>query len=249
MVHAWNDDASSKTRSLSISTFEAIKKDILYAELRPGEQLRLRVLCDRYGCGASPIREALNQLASHGWVVRLDRRGFFVSPTSKEEFQDILMNRCFLEAEALRRSIASGDSAWEEEILLAHFRLGRVPRYGSAEDTEINHDWECAHKTFHMTLISACGSPMLIANCEKLYDLNIRYRFQSRRKSRRTRTVSTEHDTLKDLVLARRADDAVEALKRHYLKTGSFLFETPDAPDARESGPTSHAFPAMGRAE
>ncbi|MBM9593555.1 GntR family transcriptional regulator [Roseitranquillus sediminis] len=225
MVHARTDDAPGKATSLGISTFEAIKKDILYAELRPGEQLRLRVLCDRYGCGASPIREALSQLASHGWVVRLDRRGFFVALTSEAEFQDILMNRCFLETEALRRSIASGDSTWEEEVLLAHFRLGRVPRFGSAEDTDINRDWEHAHKTFHMALISACGSPILAANCEKLYDLNIRYRFQSRRKSRRTRTVSTEHDALKDLVLARRADDAVEALERHYLKTGSFLFE------------------------
>ena len=224
MVHALKDDAPGKASSLGISTFEAMKKDILYAELRPGEQLRLRVLCDRYGCGASPIREALNQLVSHGWVVRLDRRGFFVSPTSEEEFEDILTNRCFLEAEALRRSIACGDSAWEEGVLLAHFRMSRVPRHGQAEDTDINKNWECAHKAFHMNLISACGSPILMANCEKLYDLNIRYRFQSRRQSRRTRVVSNEHDILKDLVLARRSEDAVEALKRHYLKTGSFLF-------------------------
>src|SRR3546814_3294074 len=44
--------------------------------------------------------------------------------------------------------------------------------------------------------------------------LNIRYRFQSRRKSRQTWTVSVEHDALKDLVLARRSDDAVAALTR-----------------------------------
>src|SRR3546814_1739195 len=102
-------DTPTKAQSLGLSAFDAIKTDILYAELPPGEQLRLRVLCDRYGCGASPIREALNQLASDGWVVRIDRRGFFVSPTSEEEFQDILTNRCFLAAEALRRTIALGD--------------------------------------------------------------------------------------------------------------------------------------------
>src|SRR3546814_16142569 len=66
---------------------------------------------------------------------------------------------------------------------------------------------------------------ILLANCEKLYDLNIRYRFQSRRKSRQTRTVSVEHDALKDLVLARRSDDAVAALTSHFMKTGRFLFE------------------------
>src|SRR3546814_5343665 len=141
-------DTPTKAQSLGLSAFDAIKTDILYAELAPGEQLRLRVLCDRYGCGASPIREALNQLASDGWVVRIDRRGFFVSPTSEEEFQDILTNRCFLEAEALRRAIALGDSTWEERVLLAHHRMNRVPRHGQREDNEVNRDWEAAHKAF-----------------------------------------------------------------------------------------------------
>src|SRR3546814_10997498 len=88
----------------------------------------------RCGCGASPILEALKQLASDGWVVRIDRRGFFVSPTSEEEFQDILTNRCFLEAEALRRAIAPGDSTWEERVLLAPHRMHRVTRHGPREE-------------------------------------------------------------------------------------------------------------------
>src|SRR3546814_19152623 len=75
-ISDWSSDVCSS--DLGLSAFDAIKTDILYAELAPGEQLRLRVLCARYGCGASPIREALNQLASDGWVVRIDRRGFFV---------------------------------------------------------------------------------------------------------------------------------------------------------------------------
>jgi GntR family transcriptional regulator, carbon starvation induced regulator len=110
-------------------------------------------------------------------------------------------------------------------VLLAHHRMKRVPRHGQREDNKVNRDWEAAHKAFHMALISGCGSRILLATCEKLYDLNIRYRFQSRRKSRHTRTVSVEHDALKDLALARRSDDAVAALTSHFMKTGRFLFE------------------------
>src|SRR3546814_19481318 len=83
----------------------------------------------------------------------------------------------------------SGDSTWEERVLLAHHRMNRVPRHGQREDNEVNRDWEAAHKAFHMALISGCGSRILLANCEKLYDRNIRYRFQSRRKSRQTRKI------------------------------------------------------------
>src|SRR3546814_13239533 len=37
-------DTPTKAQSLGLSAFDAIKTDILYAELAPGEQLRLRVL-------------------------------------------------------------------------------------------------------------------------------------------------------------------------------------------------------------
>jgi DNA-binding GntR family transcriptional regulator len=223
----------NKQSSLGLSVCEAIKHDILYAELRPGTQLRLRFLTERYGCGASPIREALNQLASDGWVTRLDKRGFFVAQTSADEFEDILTNRCFLEGEALRRSIAQGDIDWEERVLLAHHRMNRVPRFETGQDDRIDPEWERAHKLFHMSLISGCGSPILLANCEKLYDLNIRYRFEARQSSRRSRTVSSEHDQIKELVLQRDAEAAVEALRRHYMRTGSFLFARADGEPER----------------
>src|SRR3546814_18811085 len=62
-------DTPTKAQSLGLSAFDALKTDILYAELAPGEQLPLRVLCDRYGCGASPIREALTPPPTPSWVV------------------------------------------------------------------------------------------------------------------------------------------------------------------------------------
>ena len=198
-----------------------------YAELRPGEQLRLRLLTERHGCGTSPIREALNSLVSAGLVERFDKRGFFVAGTSPEEFQDILTNRCFLEEEALRRSMAAGGADWEERVLVAHHRMTRVPRSQGSANATINREWEEAHKRFHISLISACDSPILIADCDKLYELNIRYRFQARTQSSQSRNVSVERDRLKDLVLAGQTESAVAALKDHYMKTGSFLIGQP----------------------
>src|SRR3546814_19098144 len=88
------------------------------------------------------------------------------------------------------------DTLFPYTTLFRSHRMNRVPRHGQREDNEVNRDWEAAHKAFHMALISGCGSRILLANCEKLYDLNIRYRFQSRRKSRQTRTLSVEHDEI-----------------------------------------------------
>jgi len=215
---------ADKSQSLGLSVYQEIRRDILLGRLAPLQKLGLKLLTERYKCGASPIREALNQLAVEGWVVRIDKRGFFVSGTSAEDFADILHNRCFLEGEALRRSIELGRASWEEQVLLTHFRMSNIDRQdGDPSSGEVS-PWESAHKEFHRALISACGSRILLENCERLYDLNIRYRVLARRKSHATRMVSVEHDEIKDLTLKRDCAGAVDALVRHYLATGDFLF-------------------------
>lgn len=215
---------SDKLQSLGISVYHEIRQDILMARLPPSQKLGLKFLSERYNCGASPIREALNQLTVEGWVVRIDKRGFFVADASPADFADILHNRCFMEGEALRRSIALGGATWEEEVLLTHFRMSNLDRREGDPSSADVAAWETAHRNFHRALISACGSRLMLENCARLYDLNIRYRVLARRKSHTSRKVSEEHDEIKTLALGRDANGAVEALVRHYLATGDFLF-------------------------
>jgi len=226
--------------SRGISVTEDIKTDILFARLPPGEKLSVKMLSERYDCGASPLREALNHLANEGWVVRIDKRGFFVSRTSESEFRDILFNRCFWEAEALRRSIAYGDESWEERVVMSHFRLTGLGPEKEDMSQALDQEWEAAHKRFHMSLISACQSDILYSSCERLYDLNIRYRFLSGRMSYPDRRLIAEHNRIRDLTLARDSDAAVAALQAHYRKTGSYLFGDDQDP-RRKTHETSYA--------
>jgi len=101
-------------QSLGISIVDEIRFDILSAKLPPGAKMTVKMLCERYDCGASPVREALNKLSSDSLVVRIDKRGFFVSQTSQKDFG--LYNRGFLEGEALRRSIKLGRNDRQERI-------------------------------------------------------------------------------------------------------------------------------------
>ncbi|ESR23019.1 GntR family transcriptional regulator [Lutibaculum baratangense] len=213
-------------QSLGISLVEKIRADILTARLKPGTKLTVKMLSDMNSCGASPVREALNQLVSDGLVLRIDRRGFYVSGISRGEFEDILFNRCFLEGEALRRSIERGGKDWEEAVMITHFRLHGLSREKDGPDGPApNPAWEAAHKRFHMALLSACGSEILLSNCDKLHERNNRYRFFARRMHGRSRVVEDEHTRLRDLALARRRDEAVAALLEHYRRTGQAVFE------------------------
>lgn len=226
-------------QSMGISLVETIRGDILSARLEPGTKLTVKMLSDLYHCGASPVREALSRLNSEGLVDRIDRRGFFVTGISGEDFADILGNRCFMEAEALRLSIAQGGVDWEERVLIAHYRLANLPKEIEGEEgSRPNEAWESAHKTFHMALISACGSRILRDTCERLRELNNRYRHFARTAQGSQRSLAAEHTALRDLALDRRGDEAVAALLDHYRRTGDAVLQaTLEAKGQREAPP------------
>ena len=74
-----------------------------------------------------------------------------------------------------------------------------------------------------MTLLSACGSSILLRFCGQLYDQNIRYRQLSGASAYPARDIVAEHDAIRDAVLSADADLACKLLIDHYTQTGKFV--------------------------
>ncbi|XWN30093.1 MAG: GntR family transcriptional regulator [Devosia sp.] len=201
---------------------DALRKMIVTGEIAPGAKLKIEDLKATLETGASPIREALSLLTSDQLVERIDQRGFRAAPASRAHFEEILVLRCHLEGLALRRSLERAGRAWEETVVLRHHDLSRTPR----KDTEA---FEARHKAFHMALIAACEAPILLGFCNKLYDLNIRYRYLAGRSiSYGRRDIAREHAEIMTAAVDRDVDTAVSRLLHHYERTGSFLAEALD---------------------
>ena len=214
-------DSASRTSQ----TYAALKHDIIAGQLQPGSKLKIEDLRKAYNTGTSPIREALSLLTSDHFVERIDQKGFRVAKVSADKFQELLKTRCWLEERAIREAIANGSQSWEEQVVLANYRLSRIPRSDSDDHFVANADWEAAHKHFHMTLIDQCGSSLMLRFCEQLYDQNIRYRHLSGGKAYPARDVAEEHSSICDAVLARDADLAAQLLVDHYKNTSGYVFE------------------------
>lgn len=201
------------------SVYERLRQDILNGGLRPGQKLLIDFVSERYGAGLNPVREALNRLSSEGLVERKDQRGFFVPPVSIEGWRELVKTRCWLEGKALEESIRNGDQAWEERIVVSFHHFSRTPWKLSEQDTSTNPAWEERHRTFHLALIAACGSSILIGICKDLMDQAQRYRFISVASSHRHRNTLEEHRGIMEAVLDRKTDLAVERLVEHYQTT------------------------------
>ena len=218
------------SETLASQAYQRLRQDIINAQYPAGGKLRIQELCDRYEVGPSPMREALNRLSRDGLVTQSDRKGFSVMPRSREHLEELTTTRCSLNELALRQSIASGDSAWEEGVVLAYHRLSRIPRHISGEDkAAYNPAWEQAHRAFHSSLIAACGSRWLISFCEQLFDAADCYRHLSRVSSLKRGMRRDEHKEMVDAIVARDADAAVKLLNRHFTRTAELVRERLDA--------------------
>lgn len=217
------DQASRKGGETQASAVYALlRRDVISTAIAPGQKLRIRELCERYGVGLNPLREALNRATKEGLVRQIDLRGFFAAPVSAQELRDLTKARCLLAEICLRESIINGDAAWEEGIVIAFHRFSRVPRYapGETDESRFNPAWELAHRAFHRSLIAACGSSHLVNVDGQLFDLADRYRHLSRRSAvGGTPKRPDQHPAIMQAVLDRDVVRATQLLQAHYQRT------------------------------
>lgn len=198
--------------TLAESAYDGLRRDIVSGAFLPDMPLRMAFLCERYGMGMSPVREALNRLQAEGLATAIPLRGFFVAPLNPAELIDTTDMRVLIETEALRRSIERGDEDWAQGLRNALDMLLSVPE---------GEDPEPLHHAFHLHLIAACGSRRLLESFEKLYAEAERYRYGALHSPPEAggRAPATEHRAIAEATLARDTALAVSLLERHYRRT------------------------------
>ena len=198
------------------STYQRIKRDIIFGELAPATKLKLEGLRERYSASMSTLRETLNRLASEGFVDARDQRGFFVSPVSREDLIEISNLRILLECHALHLSVTNGDTDWEGNLVSAHHKLHLMEERMLAGDDSCKEEWKRYDWEFHLAMIAACGSRNLLALHSVLFDKYLRY--QMLVLTYRGKAAVKEHKQMFDAALKRDADRASNILRTHIEK-------------------------------
>ena len=244
MTHGAADlgEGAGAKSTLASSVYHQLRDDLLSGVLATESKLRVEWVVSRYGAGASPVREALNRLASEGLLGRHDQRGFFVMPVSAAELEELTRTRCWLEERALRESIAHRNAGWEEQLVLALHRLARAQRRLPHDPSSNNPEWEKLHRAFHRALIAACRSHWLIGFCDQLCDQASRYRLISEDGAGTERDDLGEHRLIAERTLDGDADGAVEALLNHYRLTAARCMQRFNRSEERKAraGKTPH---------
>ena len=203
------------TSTIGETTYTQLKNDIIFGVLAPGSKLKLDGLKTHYHASNSTLRETLNRLASDGFVLAEEQRGFFVKPVSREDLIEISQLRILLEAHALRQSIKHGDTDWEGNLVAAHHKLQTVENRMLSGDMSEKKQWKQYDWEFHLALIQACDGPNLLKLHGKLFDQYLRY--QMLVLTNRGKVAVDEHKLLLQAALDRDIETSIHLLEQHVI--------------------------------
>lgn len=195
--------------------YRHIRLDIVNGRLKPDEKLKLQHMKQAYGASVTTLREILNRLAVEELVTAEGQRGFRVAGVSDAELRDLAGLRTLLEVHALRQAIDRGDLEWEASVVAAHYKLSVLEDMLMSGESGAVEQWVALDWGFHYATISACNLPALERTHASIFDRFARYHMLA--LNFRGKPVAAEHARLRDLVIKRKADAAVELLSTHIM--------------------------------
>lgn len=204
---------SSDFAAAGLGLHERLRHDIIFGVLPPGRKLRLERLRDDYNVSVTSLREVLARLVAEGLILFEAQKGFEVTAVSADDLREISEMRILLECHAVGQSFTAGDLEWEARVVGAHHKLSRMEARMLAGHTDATETWKRYDREFHVALISACGSPELLAAHQRIFDRFLRY--QLLMVMFRGAVAAKEHHDLLDAALSRDIPKAQAILTTH----------------------------------
>ncbi|MCQ4211499.1 GntR family transcriptional regulator [Streptomyces longispororuber] len=141
---------------------DALRAALLSGELAPGEVYSAPVLGERFGVSATPVREAMQQLAREGAVEVVPNRGFRVTERTARELSELAEVRALIEVPIVLRLVRSGVGR-----RLGSLRTGAEATVLAAASGDLARYAE-ADRAFHRALLSLAGNEQLVCVADDL---------------------------------------------------------------------------------
>jgi DNA-binding GntR family transcriptional regulator len=193
---------------------ESLRRAIIEGQLSPGESLGQENLAKHFAVSRIPIREALRQLESEGWIVLQPNRGARVTILSAEEVREIYEVRASLEATALRLA-APHHTEQSLKDIAAILRRSHATR---DQSLYVQHN-----RQFHLALYAPAQRPRLFALIDSLHSQGERYLRLKLGMPAHKQQSDDEHEQLFNALRAGNLESAVQILEAHLLQTGNLL--------------------------
>ncbi|MGW1544681.1 GntR family transcriptional regulator [Streptomyces sp. NPDC002309] len=190
----------------------ALRAALVRGELRPGEVYSAPALGERLGVSATPVREAMQQLASEGAVEVVLNRGFRVVERDARELAELAEVRRLIEAPVILRLAGEVPSDRWAELRPAAEATVRAASSGCRVT------YAEADRAFHRALLGLAGNEQLVRIAD-----DVQHRAQwamVEASGGRTELVAdaAEHAALVDALVLRDLDAVRVVVEEHFAR-------------------------------
>ncbi|MEU2425016.1 GntR family transcriptional regulator [Streptomyces sp. NPDC007851] len=189
---------------------DALRTALMSGELLPGEVYSAPALGERFGVSATPVREAMQQLALEGTVEVVPNRGFRVVERGARELAELAEVRALIEVPVMMR-LARGVPAerWAALRPLAEESV-------RAAATGCRATYAEADMAFHRAVLGLAGNAQLVRVAEDLH----RRAVPLRGGRADLMADAGEHAALLEALVAGELDRARALVSRHFADAG-----------------------------
>ena len=216
-------------KTISTQVADAIRQRILSGEYAANLQLRQEHVAVELGVSRIPVREALHQLHSEGFVTLVSHKGAVVTPVSLDEIRELHELRARLETWLLALAIPRMTDA---DLAAAELAAEAFGAQSDDPDRAYALNWN-----FHRSLYAASGRKATIEIIGRIYQQIERYTRMIVKLTDYNRRSDIEHHRLIEMCRARDVPRASDVLEAHILEGSRLLIERlPALRDEQPSG-------------
>lgn len=200
--------------SVRTQILDALRAALVAGELAPGEVYSAPALGARFGVSATPVREAMQQLAREGAVEVVPNRGFRVSVRSTVELAELAEIRALIEVPVMLRLARTVPAdGWAALRPLAEATAAAAAVGDRADYAE-------SDRAFHRAVLALAGNEQLVIVADDLHRRS-QWPLATAPAVRRADLVAdaAEHSALLDALIARDLP-VVQSLVREHFTSG-----------------------------
>lgn len=140
--------------------YERLRDKLLFGEFETDGRLSDVALAKEIGVSRTPVREALQRLASEGFIRQIPRYGAFLKQMDWQELEEIYHVRELLEGDAAERAASRLTSHQIDELknkcdesrsILEQVRATK----GALREGDVPQQWVCTDLSFHVLIFRA----------------------------------------------------------------------------------------------
>lgn len=209
---------------------EALEQEILTGRRKPGAKLDEKGIAESFAVSRTPVREALQQLATAGLIELIPHRGAFVRSVSIREL--VQMFEVMAELEGMAGRLAAR-RVGPEAVALLRDRMAACRKAAQSQDTDAYYH---ENERFHRAIYDACGNDFLAGEARRLHQRLQAFRRLQLRVPKRMDQSLAEHETIVEAIAAGDEERSERVLRSHILIQGERFADFVallDEPDTR----------------